>query len=294
MKSLALAMLLLLCACGSVGRPIGPGVSPQPSPQLSETDLKYRLVDGLGAPVYCDPSEYPVARVEDPAAVAQQVAALRSQNPSVFDAIIRHEHLDPANLSPADNLRIRRQASALAAVPLTAEGPLYRFQYEVVGPPSVQVMGTVDGQGIVKVDSRVPAQRHQCPICMAEWTHIATPGGVVPVTEIQVGTFVWTLDGDGRRVAAPVVRVGHTPTPVGHRVVHLRLEDGRTLDVSPGHFLATGRAVGELAPGDRLDGSVVVSVERTTYGGAATWDLLPAGPTHLYWANDVPLRSTIE
>ncbi len=289
-----MALLLLLCACGSVGRPIGAGVSPQPSSQLSETDLKYRLIDGLGAPVYCDPSEYPVARVEDPAAVAQQVAALRSQNPSEFDAIIRHEHLDPANLSPADNLRIRRQGSALAAVPLTAEGSIYRFQYEVVGPPSAQLMGTVDRQGMVKVDSRTLAPRHQCPICLAEWTHIATPRGAVPVTEIHVGTIVWTPDGDGRRVAAPVVRVGHTPTPAGHRVVHLRLDDGRSLDVSPGHLLATGQAVGELAPGDRLDGSVVISVDRTTYGAAATWDLLPAGPTHVYWADDVPLRSTLE
>ena len=96
-------------------------------------------------------------------------------------------------------------------------------------------------------------------------------------------------------IAAPVVpilRVGHTPAPAGHQVVRLRLEDGRTVEVSPGHPTAGGSPVGALRTGDRFDGSVVTSTERIPYAGE-TWDLLPAGPTHTYWADGILLGSTL-
>lgn len=260
MRELALVMLLVVCACGSAShlgsqggpkptvsasapRPTGsstgsqPAVSP-PGAELSETDLQYRLIDSLGAPVYCDPSEYPVARTEDPADVARAVAMLRAQNPAEFDAIVRHEHLDTTNLSASDNLRILSQAAALAAVPLTLQEPRYGFRYQVVGPPPAEVTGTIDRYGVIDVLSRTAGPRRPCPICLAQWAKIATPAGEQPVTAVHPGMLVWTLDARGRRVAAPVLLVGHTPTPAGHQVVHLVLTGGRSVDVSPGHPLA--------------------------------------------------------
>jgi hypothetical protein len=70
------------------------------------------------------------------------------------------------------------------------------------------------------------------------------------------------------------------------------LSDGRTVEASPGHPTADGRHVGELVPGDLLDGSRVRAVERVSYIGD-TWDLLPAGPSGAYWADDVLLGSTL-
>jgi hypothetical protein len=293
-KGAVLALLLLcFCACGSVARPgSAPAASASPTPQ-SEADLQYRLVDTLGAPVYCDMTQYPVARTEDPADVARMVAALRAQNPAELDAIVRHEHLNAAGLSPADNLRIVGQASVLSAVKLTPKGPAYGFAYELAGPPTVEVTGTIDAAGTIAVASRTPGPRRLCPICLAQWTRIATPAGEVPVTGLHPGTLVWTLDAAGRRVPAPVLAVGHTVVPPGHLVVHLVLADGRTVDVSPGHPLPGGRPVGDLRPGDAVDGSAVVSAERRPYDGPATWDLLPAGTTHVYWADGVPLGSTL-
>ena len=81
--------------------------------------------------------------------------------------------------------------------------------------------------------------------------------------------------------------------PPTHEVVRLLLADGRTAEVSPGHPTADGRTVGELRAGDELDGTRVVSVERMRYAGACTFELLPAGPTGLDWANGVLLRSTL-
>jgi hypothetical protein len=45
--------------------------------------------------------------------------------------------------------------------------------------------------------------------------------------------------------------------------------------------------------GDFYDDAVVVSAELSPYAGGATFDVLPAGATGIYWANGVLLRSTI-
>ena len=164
MKGLPPALLLLcLCACGSVARPGASSPTPAPSP-LSVADLQYRLVDTVGAPVACSLSQGPVVRTEDPADVARMVAALRAQDPAEFDAIVRHEHLDAARMSPADNLRVVGQASVLDAVKLTAQGSGYGFAYELVGPPTVEVTGTIDAAGTINVTSRSPAPRRLCPL----------------------------------------------------------------------------------------------------------------------------------
>ena len=163
MKGLPLALLLLcLCACGSVARPGASSPTPSPSP-LSVADLRYRLVDTVGAPVACSLTQGPVVRTEDPADVARMVAALRAQDPAEFDAIVRHEHLNPASLSPADNLRVVDQAGVLAAVKLTPQGARYGFAYEVAGPPTVEVTGTIDAAGTISVARRAAAPRRLCP-----------------------------------------------------------------------------------------------------------------------------------
>jgi len=303
MRKLAGALLLTLLACGSLAHPGSPssqqsgsGLPAAPSPStgpLSLAELRYRLIDSVGPPFYCDPWIYPVSRPEAPPEAAQQVAKLREDNRAEFDAIVRHEHLNEASLSANDDEHVLEQARELAALPLTPDGPRYRFRYQLVGPPRDEVAGTIDQRGAIAVESRVQAHYRACPICLAQWVRIATPSGELPVSEVRRGTLVWTLDAAGNRVAAPVLVVGHTPAPAGHDVVHITLTDGRSVDVSPGHPLVDGRRAGDLAPGDRLDGAVVVSAGPRPYHGAATWDLLPSGMTHVYWADGIPLGSTL-
>jgi len=129
-------------------------------------------------------------------------------------------------------------------------------------------------------------------ICLASSDRIATPSGAIRVTQLRPGMTVWTLDGSGRRVAAPLLVVSHVPAPTGHHVLRLVLADGRAVEASAGHPTVTGRAVGTLRPGDLLDGGHVTGVESLPYAGD-TWDLLPAGSTGAYWANDVLLGSTL-
>jgi hypothetical protein len=134
---------------------------------------------------------------------------------------------------------------------------------------------------------------HPCPICLPADARIAAPGGDVRAGDVREGMTVWTRDASGRRVPARVELVGATPLGAAHTVVRVALSDGRVVSASPGHPIADGEALGALQPGDRIDGARVLSVARVPYRGERTVDLLPAGPTGIYWADGVPLGSTL-
>ncbi len=277
-------LVLALTACGSVKYG---GVS-QP---LTTPDLKYRLIDTIGAPLFCGP---PVVRMPSDDEASQEVAALRSQDATSFDAIVHHEKLDAAHLTADDDRRIVQQVQVLQALPLQADGQLFRFDYIAGRPSTEHVVGTIDDHGVISLESHDPTQfpgRGGCPICLAATTRIGTPDGPILVSDLRAGMLVWTVDA-GRRVAAPIAIVRYTPAPFGHRVIRVVLADGRAVVASPGHPTGDGRRVGELNPGDLLDGSRIVAMDVLPYAGD-TWDLLPLSSTGTYWADGVLLGSTL-
>ena len=132
-----------------------------------------------------------------------------------------------------------------------------------------------------------------CPICLAGNTRIDTPSGQVLVKDLHVGMPVWTVDKTGKRVLGVITKTSKVPAPPTHQMVHLILNNGRDLFVSPGHPTVDGRIVGELTPGNIYDGTSVVSTERVLYGESTTYDILPSGDTGFYFANGVLLGSTL-
>jgi hypothetical protein len=87
------------------------------------------------------------------------------------------------------------------------------------------------------------------------------------------------------RLAAPVIGA--------HGMVEITLADGRSLSLSAPHPLTDGRRADQLTAGEVYGGSIVTSVRTTLYKGAATYDILPAGDTGLYFANGIPVGSTL-
>src|SRR2546426_8258012 len=266
-RRLLVAMIMLaLTACGSVkyGGPTQP---------LTPPELKYRLIATIAHPLFCGP---PVVRMPSDDEASQEVATLRSQSFLTFDPIVRHEKLDATQLTADDDRRIVQQVQVLQALRLQADGQLFRFDYIAGRPSPEHVLGTIDEHGVISLESHDPTQfpgRGGCPICLAATDRIATPGGPIPVTELRPGMLVWTVDA-GKRVAAPIAMVRHTPAPFGHRVIRVVLADGRSVVASPGHPTSDGRRIGALNPGDLLDGSRVVTIDVLPYSGD-TWDLLP-------------------
>lgn len=288
MKSLLAALTALAAiACGAVtGGSIGA--------PLSTPELKFRVMDAVGTPAYCDPDYYPVARQggEEANAIANYTQ-IRAQA-DIYSAILAHEHLPSGDLTPAQKLKVYRAYKLLRALALNQNGNDFAFEYRAQTNTSIQlVKGTVRIDGVVTVTSRTPSGPPPCPICLAASTLIDTPSGAVRVTDIVPGMVVWTASADGKRIAVKVLEAGSTQVPAGHQMVRVKLADGRELLASPGHRTADGRPLGSLAVGDRLDGSTVVLWELVPYAGDRTYDLLPAGPTGTYWANGILLSSTI-
>ena len=132
-----------------------------------------------------------------------------------------------------------------------------------------------------------------CPICLAEDTLIDTPSGSISVQNLHKGMDVWTLSRSGVRVALPILETSHSSVPPTHHVIHLLLDDGRQLFVSPGHPTGDGRTIGSLVVGDMLDMGRIISTESIPYQKLFTYDLLPAGDTATYWANGILVGSTL-
>ena len=276
-----------------------PTTSPTPSPApggLTQAQLRYRLVDRFGPLAFCDPDYYPLAR-GDEQALAHERLPLIQQDAPTFSAILSHLGIAATSSYTSDQeLAIYRQWKMLRALALDQVPSGFHF-LAIFGSVSTQqgsrVDGTIDQQGNITVASATPSGPPPCPICLARGTRIATPAGDIAVDHLKVGDMVWTRDPSGARVAVPLVETGSTPVPTTHRVVHLVLSDGRTVDVSPGHPTADGRKVGDLAGGDTYDAATVQSAELVPYNGGATFDVLPAGATGVYWANGVLLGSTL-
>ena len=289
MRLLVLALALILAACGA-------GITtPTPSPQpLTAAQLKYRVIDELGRPLFCDPDFYPVARADEADLARQRFPDLQ-KDAEVITAIIARLKLAGPTYTADQQLAIYREWKTLNALPLQPINDVWGFAYiaEKASNVGERVDGRVSAQGRVTVLSRTPAGPPPCPICLALGTRIATPRGEVAVENLRVGDVVWTIDERGERIAAQLTAVGSTAVPETHQVVRVALDDGRVVFVSPGHPSADGRRIGDLVAGEALSGARVETAERVRYLGGATYDILPAGPTGAYWANGILLGSTL-
>jgi hypothetical protein len=271
---------------------------PTPGPPLSQADPRYRLIDELGPPWFCDPDFYPVARADEAALAIERFPEIQADR-DAFTALVAHLGLAAgADFTDEQKLVIYRAWKQLGAIVLDPIGDgRYRFDYLNMPAPGAsegrRTTGTIDASGSITVEGQAPAGEPPCPICLAAGTRIATPDGDVAIEDVRVGMRVWSLDEAGRRIVATVVSTGQTPVPATHRIVRLVLDDGRVVRASPGHPLADGRSLGSVGPGDRVDGAIVVSATLEAYGGGRTFDLLPDGPTGIYLADMVPFGSTL-
>ena len=285
-----------------------PNATPRPTPQPTPlptpqppglATLIYAVVGQFGRPDWCDPDFYPVARADEVTVARQHLAEMQG-DPTLFATILQHNGIaNDHQLTDQEVVVVYRDWKILTkAVTLTPVAGGYSFDY-IALPGSDgtgtdrHVAGTITATGQITTTIDEATTAPNCPICLARGTLISTPAGEIAVEQVRVGDIVWTADTSGHRFPAAVLAVGSTPVPATHEVVHLVLADGRSVDVSPGHPLADGRAVGSLRPGDQVDGSIVLSAELVTYSGGATFDLLPAGPTGAYWANNILVGSTL-
>lgn len=131
------------------------------------------------------------------------------------------------------------------------------------------------------------------PICLSFETTITTPQGEVSVRDLKRGDLILTLGPNGEKEVKSIVKISKTHVPQNFRVVHLVLNDGRSISASAAHPSSDGRIIGNLRTGDILDGSKIVTTESILYKDSYTYDILPAGVSRVYWANGILLKSTL-
>ena len=320
-------LAILLSACASASTPPGAGVStpvvitaevstviasgggsevPVPTTEpptmiptlaggLSTTELKYKVLDQFPDFFFCDPDLYPIAREEESALALQAFPDLQA-NQEEFQAILEHLGLSgQTTFTDEQKLQIYREHKRLNAIVFQLVDDKYQFQIQTgsEGQQGTVITGTIDGSGSIEVSQREQAFP-SCPICLAAGTLIDAPRGAIRVEDLKVGDPVWTQDEAGRRVIGFVLQTGHVKVPSTHQMIHVTLNDGRELWASPGHPTAGGRMLGNLRPGDELDGAQIVSLEKVPYNQAFTFDLLPSGVTGYYWANGILMGSTLK
>ncbi len=288
----------------TAGPPPTEGPSPTPEPPtsiptlpssaLSPTELKYRVLEQFPDFFFCDPDYYPIAR-EDEMLLAQQRFPELQANQEEFQAILNHNGLGgQTSFTDVQKLLIYREHKKLAAIFFELVSDKYQFQIQtgMEGQEGFIITGTIDGNGSIDIVKRDPGFP-TCPICLAAGTLIDTPQGPVAVENLRVGSPVWTVNASGERILATILETARVEVPTNHQMVHIALSDRRELWASPGHPTANRRALGDLRIGDFLDGARVTLLERVTYEGFATYDLLPSGETGFYWADGILVGSTL-
>jgi hypothetical protein len=128
--------------------------------------------------------------------------------------------------------------------------------------------------------------------CASPDTPIATPAGEIPIAALHVGDLVYSLQ-EGKAVSVPIAQTVRVPAPPGHRMLELKLDNGRVLHVSEGHPTAAGRPLVELVPGDALGATRILSSEPHPYHDPYTYDILPDSGSGTYWAAGALLGSTL-
>lgn len=291
--SLLVAAAILVGACGT------PGPSPTTTPAvtaplpLSPTSVKYALMDRFRDIFFCDPDFYPIGRPGQEEERAEDLFPTIRQNVEEFQAITARLRLQAlTNFSSEQKLQVYREHKRLTAIQLEQVAAGYRFVLRTGENQGSSVQGTVSSRGTIAVTKQEPVF-NTCPICLSGDSLVATPAGDVPAKDIAVGMTVWTLDSNGQRLSALVLQTVRRDLPRGSLGLHLRLDDGRELRASAAHPTANGRLLGSYQVGELLDGARISAIDLLSFPENATFDLLPAGPTAIYWVNGIALKSTL-
>ena len=130
--------------------------------------------------------------------------------------------------------------------------------------------------------------------CLSPSTNINTQHGHIPIRKLKKGMLVWTLDSTGKKILKPISKLSKIHAQKGHLATRIVFADRRTITASLGHPTIANTTLANLIVGVSYDDTIVVENTIITYRNKYTYDLLVDGETGFYFANNIPLGSTLK
>ncbi|MEM6802570.1 MAG: hypothetical protein AAF696_14270 [Bacteroidota bacterium] len=161
-------------------------------------------------------------------------------------------------------------------------------------PSPPKVLSLSDSTHIFQINDNTQLRgvEIQC-LCLSPETMIATPEGERKVSTMKVGDAVLSQNLAGEIEFQELLHLRKNPSPLNHKILHLCLEDGRQIHLSPNHPAINYRPIEKWEIGEYYDGSQISGKVILPYTESYTWDILPAGKTGLYKANGIWMGSTL-
>lgn len=129
--------------------------------------------------------------------------------------------------------------------------------------------------------------------CLSEETLIHTTTGQTLISDLKIGDSVLVLD-NYRTWFRPILKISKIQTDPGYQMIRISLQDGRELTLSGTHPIASyERTVADLQVGEYFERSLIVLLEVVKYQGKYIYDILPDCQSGVYYANKIPLGSTL-
>ncbi|MFH1321838.1 MAG: Hint domain-containing protein [Bacteroidota bacterium] len=136
--------------------------------------------------------------------------------------------------------------------------------------------------------------------CLPSGAMISTPAGNIAIKDLQPGDTVWTTNYGQKgyvKIAVPVLLKDSVKVTGKHKMVQIKLEDGRTVTASPKHPVATHYSIDGLFEsmevGQKYDGSTIIKKKYVPYKKPYTYDILTSGVGGGYWVNGVRIASSL-
>lgn len=272
---------------------------------------------GLGIAFQASKQESQIKTISPAPSPIPSITELPTSVPTLIPTATPLPTITPSSIPSSGMIKREGESSANFLIQKinqdSVEGLLTRFYPIATGTGSPVTLHIGDSVGykcdnteekIVNIDFHAKTVTFQkiansmnnggCPICLSSSTMINTMNGEVNVKDIKAGDLVLSVDKNGNKVSVVVLKTSSVRAPQDHKVVHLVLKDGRNVYVSPGHPTINGKLIGDLKEGEIYNDQKIIKAELVPYTDSRTYDIFPAGDTGFYFANGIPLGSTLK
>lgn len=129
--------------------------------------------------------------------------------------------------------------------------------------------------------------------CFTSNTEIETLTGKVKIKDIILGTEIWSLNSNGKRVISKVIKTSKSITNNTEMAV-LTLDNEQKLTGTSNHPIFNKSTLGLIKTGESFENIKITNTSTYTSNNEEVFDILPNTDTCVYFANGIPVLSSLK